>query len=289
MVQTTSTSFQHTEQTNSSVSQQERVPCPVTCAICDAGYAPSPLRQDFWQAPLSVVEAAFMSICHFCFRCRRPACPDCWDFVHGVCGACVQDAHLPFRTEVALEGIVFSPVRLGKNGQSTQDEQASSLFVCVHPGRFHTAPPPNHLPTQILQAVTVDTVDTVETAVTVVTAEEVSNQQTEKPISAVSQSTEKRIVQAVQDEPKSAVVKDAEEGEDVETETEQVPAKRGRRFLKVVERVLTVVVLIVLLCIVALITLAEFFPVVNEQVLRLAHIDIRAEIGYLVHLIQSLY
>ena len=299
MVQTTSTSLQHTEQTNSSASQQNRIPSPVTCSICSAGYAPSLSRQELWQASPDVVDAAFMSICHFCFRCRRPACPDCWDFVHGVCGACVQDAHLPFRTEEApLEGTVFSPVRRLKKRQTTQDEQASSLFVCVQPGRFHTTPSPNLLSTQPLVRAKVDTTDTTNTANTANTAdttdavEEVSGQRMEKPEAVISQSNGKRIVPAVQDEPRSVVMEDAEDvGDvgDVEAEAEQVAVKRGRRFLRVVEWLLTVTVLIVLLSVVALIVLAEFFPVVNEQVLRLVHIDIHAEIGYLWHLIQSLH
>src|ERR1700680_2883002 len=59
----------------------------VTCAICDAVYAPSPLQLPFLQYSQGALEATFMSMCHFCFRCRRAACPQCWDDVHGVCGS----------------------------------------------------------------------------------------------------------------------------------------------------------------------------------------------------------
>ena len=128
MVQTTS--FRHPEQTNSSSPDQAGIvsTATVTCSICEAGYVPSLARPDLWQATPDVVEAAFMSICHFCFRCRRPACPECWDFVHRVCGACVQDAHLPFRTEAPpLQGIKFPPIR---RERPIQEERVPSVFVC---------------------------------------------------------------------------------------------------------------------------------------------------------------
>ena len=69
----------------------------VTCRICDAVYAPSPQQAPFLQYAQGTLEATFMGMCHFCFRCRRAACPQCWDEVHGVCGSCVQEAGLPFR------------------------------------------------------------------------------------------------------------------------------------------------------------------------------------------------
>src|SRR5712691_6656122 len=60
----------------------------IVCIICDALFAPSPREQ-----PTSAIalESAFLSVCHFCFRCRRPACPQCWDHVHAICGACVKE------------------------------------------------------------------------------------------------------------------------------------------------------------------------------------------------------
>src|SRR5690348_2403091 len=77
----------------------------VCCGVCDAGYVPAPAHMDLKYAPVTVLEAALMGMSHFCFRCRRAACPACWDEVHGICGRCVEEAQLPFRSEVRqLEG-----------------------------------------------------------------------------------------------------------------------------------------------------------------------------------------
>jgi len=111
----------------------------VTCPICEASYAPSPTRQDLLQAPLEVVEAAFMSLCHYCFRCRRPACPQCWDAVHRVCGECVREAQLPFRAETApLAGILFPlpASQVGHVEESGTGIDVVSLLICVRPGRL---------------------------------------------------------------------------------------------------------------------------------------------------------
>jgi hypothetical protein len=106
----------------------------IQCVICQATYAPAPLHQYLLQHPPIALESAFMSICHFCFRCRRPACPDCWDDVHGVCGACSLEANLPFRTAPApLSGAVFAPSR---QEQAARGRPTSAPLVCVRPGRF---------------------------------------------------------------------------------------------------------------------------------------------------------
>src|SRR5690349_7647959 len=103
------------------ISQQPAYPDPQTekvaltnpaiaCSICEAVYAPAPQQTLFLQYEQGALEATFMGICHFCFRCRRAACPQCWDEMHGVCGACVQEAGLPFReTATPLDGLVFPP------------------------------------------------------------------------------------------------------------------------------------------------------------------------------------
>jgi hypothetical protein len=82
----------------------------ITCTICDAVYAPSPQQVPFLQYTRGALEATFMGMCHFCFRCRHAACPQCWDEVHGVCGSCVQEAGLPFRAgAIPLDGLMFPP------------------------------------------------------------------------------------------------------------------------------------------------------------------------------------
>lgn len=114
----------------------------ITCTICDAGYMPSQSRQDLLQASPSVLESTFMSMCHYCFRCRRPACPACWDAMHGVCGACVQEARLPFRSSASpLTGILFPPSvspmsPISHMGQSSMDTTIAPLLMCIRPGRF---------------------------------------------------------------------------------------------------------------------------------------------------------
>src|SRR5579859_2508460 len=104
------------------------------CSICQAGYVPSQSYTFLWQASPIALESALMSMCRFCFRCRRPACPECWDEVHGVCGACTEEAHLPFRrTPAPLDGTLLPP------SHQPQVKRISSVpdpLICVRPGRF---------------------------------------------------------------------------------------------------------------------------------------------------------
>src|SRR6059058_1901617 len=95
----------------------------IVCIICDALFAPSPREQ-----PTSAIalESAFLSVCHFCFRCRRPACPQCWDHVHAICGACVKETGLMFRTPASvLSDPLFAPVRqqLEREWKAQQDSR----------------------------------------------------------------------------------------------------------------------------------------------------------------------
>ena len=130
----------------------------VTCAICQAVYAPSRLHAYLLQAPPIALESAFMSMCHFCFRCRRPSCPNCWDNVHGVCGQCAQETHVPFRVETPpLEGTSYSSPR---SRLSTQNSSTPPSLVSVQPGRFQETLPsfntpapdrPNHYHSSNLQ------------------------------------------------------------------------------------------------------------------------------------------
>ncbi len=109
----------------------------IACTICAAQYAPTQAYAHLLRAQRVVVESAFMSMCHFCFRCRRPSCPLCWDDVHGLCGACVEDVHLPFRQQVAplplKSGLLLPPVQPHVQRCHVQ----SFPLVCIQPGRFH--------------------------------------------------------------------------------------------------------------------------------------------------------
>ena len=106
----------------------------VSCMICQAVYAPSQLRSDLLQASPLALESTLMSMCHFCFRCRRPSCPDCWDHIHGLCAACDQDARLPFRTELPpLYGTLLSPLR---QTQTQPEPVVAAPLHLVQPGVY---------------------------------------------------------------------------------------------------------------------------------------------------------
>jgi hypothetical protein len=102
--------------------------------ICHALYAPSQLRSDLLQASPLALESTFMSMCHFCFRCRRPSCPDCWDYVHGLCAACDQDTRLPFRTELPpLHGTLLPPQR---QDQVKPEPAGAAPLLLIRPGVY---------------------------------------------------------------------------------------------------------------------------------------------------------
>ncbi len=110
----------------------------LACTICSAQYAPTQAKAHLLQAPRIAAESAFMSMCHFCFRCRRPACPLCWDDVNGICGECVEAVHLSFRKDAAplpLNStlLVASPPALSVKARSA----VPFPLVCVRPGRFY--------------------------------------------------------------------------------------------------------------------------------------------------------
>ncbi len=110
----------------------------IACSVCKALYTPAPAHQQLVLAPHIVLESAFMSMCHFCFRCRRAACPDCWDAVHGVCGVCVAEAELPFRTQVKPLSNVMPP--LLQQQQVAETMHAAPVLVCIQHGKFYVEP-----------------------------------------------------------------------------------------------------------------------------------------------------
>lgn len=102
----------------------------VSCLVCHAVYIPSSRQQEIVRGPESLLESAFLTICHFCFRCQRPACPQCWNPIHHACASCSEEARLPFRSPVpSLEGLIFS-------AQPTSQETALS-FTCLRDGNFY--------------------------------------------------------------------------------------------------------------------------------------------------------
>lgn len=244
----------------------------VTCAICEAVYAPSPLHVAFLQSTRGALEATFMSVCHFCFRCRRAACPQCWDDVHGVCGSCVQEAHLPFRAQAApVEGLLFPPT-LAQPPLSQQAQQSSSLFVMIRNGRFYI-----ETQARVDQDETgIDTTPTPAVQFSVATDNIGTNGvESHAPVASA--------VAVPAKTPLPAVLRDDRKQEKKPRKTKA--AKKVNR----VELVLTWVLLAIVLLLVAVIALAEYIPTVNALVARVTHIDIHAEIAYLVHIVRQLF
>src|SRR5215472_9296804 len=126
----------------------------VICKICEAVYVPSQTHRRLARSPQTVVESAFLGMCHFCFRCRRPACPSCWDDVHEVCGACTLEAKLPFRSSAPpLEGTT-SPAN--DQPQGARVRILTSPLICIRPGRFQSAPLPIESQTTLFLPITPD-------------------------------------------------------------------------------------------------------------------------------------
>ena len=242
----------------------------VTCAICEAIYAPSPPQLPFLQNTQEALEATFMSMCHFCFRCRRAACPQCWDEVHGVCGACVQEAKLPFRAAAApLDGLAFPP---RSQQPPTQQQQATSLFVLVRRGRFH---PETQASTDAQARSEIDTGPAVQPVIVqTVTTDTLTPES--NSLAALAIPAKARL-------PEPEVLKDGRK-------KKKMPrAAKARKRTSHLELVLTWIALLILLLLVVVIVLAEFIPAVNTLVARVLHIDIHAEIAYLVHIVQQLF
>jgi hypothetical protein len=73
-----------------------------------------------------------MSMCHFCFRCRRPSCPNCWDTVHSICGQCAHETQVPFRLEIPPLSDTPSLTQYSMNEYP--------ISSSMHPGRFQKSP-----------------------------------------------------------------------------------------------------------------------------------------------------
>jgi hypothetical protein len=105
----------------------------VACSVCRAVYIPSCDQQD--QCTAVLLETAFLDVCHACFRCQRPACPQCWNPIHHTCASCCEEAHLPFRGPVpSLEGLVFLPLTTSPHPAQTHNIS----FFCQRNGRFYS-------------------------------------------------------------------------------------------------------------------------------------------------------
>src|SRR5579884_605638 len=252
----------------------------IICPICDAAYAPALAQVPFLQTSPEMLESAFMSMCHFCFRCRRPACPQCWDPVHGVCGACVRETQLSFRAQAApLDGLLFQPLH---RQEQRQQEVAAALLICVKSGRFvqtdeqaqAAAVEParttiiNHIPAH-LPALHTETDDTQR------------HIQPDPATTEISRHVTKKMA--------AAQVKQATEGKAKDEDEALEPRPHAVvRVLRAIERVLTIIALALLLAIIALVIAAQVSETANTLIFHVLHVDIRAEVAYLVHLVQQL-
>jgi hypothetical protein len=193
-----------------------------------------------------------MGMCHFCFRCRRPACPGCWDDVHGVCGLCAQEAHLPFRAaSPPLGHLLFAPAR---QAQLTRERPLPAAFVCVQPGCLQ-------------ESASIDMITTVPVkTATQQQAEQVGKSRQGQPVSQASTAAPSPDVDQLDTRP-----------------------QRTRRVAGKIERFLTIVLLVVLLAIAALVIVASVSVDANTFIASTLHVDIRAEIAYLLQLISHLH
>ncbi len=244
----------------------------VTCPICDAVYAPSPQQIPFLHNTRGALEAAFMSVCHFCFRCRRAACPQCWDDVHGVCGACVQEARLPFRTAATpLDNLTFPPAPQHPSQQSHQ-QPVASLFAPIQNGRFSMKTAARTEPDTGTDPTVQPLVAQASTPATPVRGNEQNN-------------TPAAIAAAIPIKTPRLEASQVTRRQEKKPRIAATEAKKTSRL----ERVFTWSVLVIVLVLVVVIALAEVIPAVNALIARGTHIDIQAEIAYLVSIVRQLF
>ena len=314
--------------------RKERGEREVVCKICQAVYLPAQTHKQLAHAPSAVIESAFMSMCHFCFRCRRPACPECWDELHGVCGACAADAHLPFRADVSpLEGTVFPPI---PPSQSARVRTLTPPLVCVRPGQFQRAPLPIEAQTTLfMPSAHEQTIydpgkkqpeRNVPLASNLPPADMVARAaQAPRDFSSVPQSAPLRVRQGdIEDiatrppsgksgspvllehgerrarpETNAYVGNTGNPGDHADLATQ--PGKKRLRqkgtrsrtrvstWRGLILHILTEIILLLVLLIVITIIGALVFPTINDNIVSVLHIDIRAEVAYLLQLLQHLF
>ena len=223
----------------------------VSCPVCDAVYAPAQSHQHLLHAPMIAMESAFMSMCRFCFRCRRPSCPACWDAVNGLCGACVEELTLPFRQEITpFVGIL--PVKTSSRQTVSLAIPRQATYIsddaplrCVYTGRFQ----------QTASDVLADAL---------VTTDPVPAAQRNFPRQKSSTTTTHQ--HSTQD--------------DIEAQTTQPPVSQQKSspssVASSVERIFTTLLLALLSILILLVVGASVFPQMNTTIAHILRIDIRA-------------
>jgi hypothetical protein len=244
------TSFQRNEERNSSIKGT------VSCMICQAVYAPSQLRTDLIQASPLALESTFMSMCHFCFRCRRPSCPACWDYVHGLCAACDQDANLPFRTELPpLYGTLLPPIR---QAQLLPEPAGAASLLCIRPGAYAQD-----------QLLPIDKVTTRPETFVPLRSEMVS------PMPALTTRNTTRAANAL---PQVAELK-----------TQPPTRKSPLTVFKKLGRITAWLLFLVLLCALILAVAASISAEINTYIFVMFHMNIRSGIALLLQLLHRFF
>lgn len=240
----------------------------ISCAICDASFALTPGCENGMKENTPEIEAAFMGICHFCFRCRRAACPECWDPVHHVCAQCVTWAGLPFRTEpLPLANLIIPPLSSERQGRV----ESGAPFVCVRHGRYQSAEiAASDRETDLAQQLVDASLSWRTPSERTSTDDEHDVQQSQPALPAVAAPAKKTIqmTELAEDEPER---------------------KPRRSAFKIIERALTIIALAVLLALIILIVLAEVSTRANSEITRLFHVDIRSEVAYLIVLVKQIH
>jgi hypothetical protein len=278
----------------------------ITCHICKAQFAPAPEHAYLLRVKPDALDAAFQSVCHVCFRCHRSACPECWDNVHRVCGTCVEEAGLTFRTEAApLAGLLFPPEL---RTSCTSTHSSATPFVCIQPGHFEierqqsadTDTPEAVAALEINEGLDTQTnqsehrrprtTNKIPIAIMDTTIQSQHGSETKTHIHGQAQT---QLGTRLQTSARIAVLSNIEAQEQAEETYEDIddelPEGSFACILKVVERVVTVVLLIVSVVVIAAIVLAEVSLPANGWIERLLHVDIRAEIAYLMILVRQIH
>ncbi len=202
-------------------------------------------------------------------RCRQPSCPSCWDNIHGVCGQCAEETRLPFRLKPApLDDLPFVPARLTVPKHT---HTAQSPLICVFPGRFQmpSQPPIDRITTRPDRSFAVEAQSAA--------ASSKAPLATSMPIDIDTIKTHP----AARSKGPSASSPDIDE---IKTRPERTAHKTKR-----VGHVLTTIALVLLIIATLLILATLLSSDANAFIAGILHVDIRAEIAYLWHLLQRLF
>jgi hypothetical protein len=245
----------------------------IVCCICQAAYTPSRSHAYLLQGPPIVLESALMSMCHFCFRCRRPSCPACWDEMHGVCGQCSVETGLPFRLEPApLDGAQFTPTQL----PAVPTQSAQPSLVNVQPGRFQRSSSP------------ID-IDTVPTRPDFTSPRPAARTQRSRPLD-IDEVETRPDQKNSPDRSNVAEAKTRPDRSDIAAErTRPDRSRRGRRRVGHSPNLLVVALVVLVILIVLLLVAALLLPDVNMFLRGLLHIDIRTGVARFWHMLQHLF